>query len=104
MVEKAFTLLARKNFSFAWQGWAMDFPEFGAPAAAAPALPYLADPREVRDAADLMSNYGDNAGCEAAARADHYRDLGNQIYFCRWRQIERLIVLLSIGRAVGTVH
>jgi len=104
MVQSVFTFLARKDFSFLWHLSGMDFREFGPPAASAPALPYLADPREVRDAAELMSNYGENAGCEAAARADHYRDLGNHIYFCRWRQIERLIVLLSIGRAVGTVH
>ncbi|MES2987692.1 MAG: hypothetical protein V4808_07285 [Pseudomonadota bacterium] len=73
-------------------------------AAATPALPYLADALQVADATQLIANFGENAGCEAAARADHYRDLGNAINFCRWRQIERLIVLLSIGRAVGTVH
>ena len=39
-----------------------------------------------------------------AALADRSRDLGNHIHFCRWRQIERLIVLMSVGRAVGTVH
>ena len=73
-------------------------------ATGAPQLPYLADRREVADAAQLISAYGDNAGCEAAARADHYRNIGNHLHFCRWRQIERLIVLLSISRAVGTVH
>ena len=41
---------------------------------------------------------------EAAARADKSRDLGNHIHYCRWRQIERLVVLMSVGRAVGTVH
>ncbi|WP_245646643.1 hypothetical protein [Sphingomonas soli] len=71
---------------------------------ATPMLPYLADALQVADATQLIANFGDNAGCEAAARADHYRDLGNALGFCRWRQIERLIVLLSIGRAVGTVH
>ena len=81
----------------------MDFQEFGA-RASQPQLPYLADPSEVADAAQLIFNFGANAGCEAAARADHYRDLGNHLHFCRWRQIERLIVLLSVGRAVGTVH
>jgi hypothetical protein len=67
-------------------------------------MPYLADRTEVRDATDLIVQFGDDAGYEAAARADHSRDLGNHIHFCRWRQIERLIVLMSVGRAVGTVH
>jgi hypothetical protein len=82
----------------------MDIREIGATGAPQPQLPYLADPREVADAAQLMSAYGERAGCEAAARADRYRDLGNHLHFCRWRQIERLIILLSIGRAVGTIH
>jgi hypothetical protein len=67
-------------------------------------LPYLADRAEVFDATDLMSLFGDDAGFEAAARADRSRDLGNHVHFCRWRQIERLIVLLSVNRAVGTIH
>jgi hypothetical protein len=67
-------------------------------------LPYLADTREVADAAELIRAFGDCAGSEAAARADRSRDLGNHIHFCRWRQIERLVVLMSIPRAVGTVH
>ncbi|HEX8302023.1 hypothetical protein [Sphingomonas sp.] len=81
----------------------MDFREPGA-ASAPPPLPYLADTLQVADATHLIATFGDSAGSEAAARADQYRDLGNHINFCRWRQIERLIVLLSIGRAVGTVH
>ena len=67
-------------------------------------LPYLADRAHVTDAAELIAMFGDDAGFEAAARADRYRDLGNHIHFCRWRQIERLIVLMSVQRAVGTVH
>jgi hypothetical protein len=67
-------------------------------------LPYLADTREVADAAELIRAFGEDAGSEAAARADRSRDLGNHVHFCRWRQIERLVVLLSIPRAVGTVH
>ncbi|MES2444998.1 MAG: hypothetical protein V4574_19405 [Pseudomonadota bacterium] len=67
-------------------------------------MPYLADTGQVFDAAELMTMFGDDAGFEAAARADRSRDLGNTRHFCRWRQIERLIVLLSVGRAVGTVH
>ena len=41
---------------------------------------------------------------EAASRADRSRNLGNQVHYCRWRQIERLIALLSTPHAVGTVH
>jgi hypothetical protein len=67
-------------------------------------LPYVADRAEVSDATDLITMFGDEAGLEAAARADRSRDLGNHLHFCRWRQIERLIVLLSVDRAIGTVH
>lgn len=67
-------------------------------------LPYLANRTQVSDAADLISRFGADAGCEAAARADRSRDIGNYLHFCRWRQIERLIVLLSVERAVGTIH
>ena len=67
-------------------------------------MPYLRDRAEVKDAAELILMFGDDAGFQAAARADKSRELGNQVHFCRWRQIERLIVLMSIGRAVGTVH
>ncbi|HEX7693762.1 MAG TPA: hypothetical protein VF409_04690 [Sphingomonas sp.] len=65
---------------------------------------YLADRSSVDAAQDLIATFGDDAGFEAAARADKCRDLGNHINFCRWRQIERLIVLMAQGRAVGTVH
>ena len=67
-------------------------------------LPYLADPAQVSDAAELITRFGEGAGYEAASRADKSRDLGNHLHFCRWRQIERLIVLLSVSRAIGTVH
>ena len=67
-------------------------------------MPYLRDRAEVKDANELILMFGDDAGFQAAARADKSRELGNQVHFCRWRQIERLIVLMSVGRAVGTVH
>jgi hypothetical protein len=67
-------------------------------------LPWLGDRRDVADAATLIAAFGNDAGFQAAARADRSRDLGNHIHFCRWRQIERLIVLMSVERAVGTVH
>lgn len=67
-------------------------------------LPYLADCAEVTHATDLIAVFGGDAGLEAAARADRSRDLGNYLHFCRWRQIERLIALLSFDRAIGTIH
>lgn len=67
-------------------------------------MPWLGHRSEVADAARLIAAFGDDAGFEAAARADRSRDLGNHIHFCRWRQIERLIVLMSAGAAVGTVQ
>ncbi|EQB07372.1 hypothetical protein L288_09710 [Sphingobium quisquiliarum P25] len=67
-------------------------------------LPYLSDRKSFEDAAELIAAFGDNAGYEASARADKSRDLGNHIHFCRWRQIERLIVLLRQAKPVGTVH
>lgn len=67
-------------------------------------IPYLGDRTSVEDAARLIERFGENAGYEAAARADRSRDLGNHIHFCRWRQIERLIVLLSVERPIGTLH
>ncbi len=59
---------------------------------------------DVETAAKLIETFGESAGDEAAARAGHSRDMGNHIHFCRWRQIERLIGLLSIEKAFGTVH
>lgn len=66
--------------------------------------PYLSDRDEVVAAAELIRRFGEAAGGEAAARADASRDRGNVIHFCRWRQIERLVVLLSVSRVLGTVH
>lgn len=67
-------------------------------------LPYVSDRKSYEDAAELISLFGDDAGYEAAARADRSRDLGNHIHFCRWRQIERLILLLSYDQPLGTIH
>lgn len=66
--------------------------------------PYLADASFVVDATDLIRLYGDDAGYEAAARADASRSLGNVVHFARWRQVERLIVLLSVDEPWDTVH
>jgi hypothetical protein len=56
------------------------------------------------DASDLMERYGDDAGFEAAARAERSRDDGNVARFCHWRQIERVIATLSCDEVIGTVH
>lgn len=66
--------------------------------------PYVADAAMVADATDLIARFGEDAGFEAAARADRSRDVGNVVHFCRWRQIERLLVLLAADQAAGTVH
>lgn len=68
------------------------------------AFPFLADVTVVADADELISTYGDDAGDQAAARADASRDRGNAIHFARWRQIERLIVLLSVDEPFDTIH
>lgn len=67
-------------------------------------LPFLCDRNAVHDAHELIERFGDHAGLEAAARANRSRDLGNHLHFCRWRQIERLILLLSSDEPMGTVH
>ncbi len=67
-------------------------------------FPIVADRRSFDDAAALIETFGDQAGIEAAIRADQSRELGNYIHFCRWRQIERMVVLLSAGQAIGTIH
>lgn len=67
-------------------------------------VPYLSSRKSIEDAAELIAVFGDNAGFEAALRADRSRDLGNHIHFCHWRQIERLIVLLAYDQPLGTVH
>jgi len=67
-------------------------------------IPYVGDRKSYEQAAELMETFGIDAAYEAASRADRSRDLGNHIHFCRWRQIERLIAVLSIEQSIGTVH
>ncbi len=67
-------------------------------------LPYVADRWSYEEAVSLMARFGDDAGFEAAARADISRDRGNVRNFCRWRQIERLIVHLSSADAPTVLH
>ena len=56
------------------------------------------------DAADLIDRFGDDAGLEAAVRAEQSRDAGNVVRFCHWRQIERVIVTLTAEEVRGTIH
>lgn len=58
----------------------------------------------IDDAAQLIDTYGDDAGFEAASRAEDSRDAGNVLRFCHWRQIERVIATLSSDEIGGTVH
>lgn len=66
--------------------------------------PFVPDRAMLADATDLIATFGLDASTEAAARADRSRDLGNVVHFCRWRQVERLVTLLSVEEPVGTVH
>lgn len=65
---------------------------------------YLPDRGTVTDAADLIHRFGDAAGLEATTRANRSRDIGNHVHFCRWRSIERLILVLGTDEATGTLH
>ena len=67
-------------------------------------MPYVADRRMLAEATDLIARFGGEAVGEAAARADRSRDLGNVVHFCRWRQVERLVALLTADKVVGTIH
>ena len=67
-------------------------------------LPVFIDSTHYSDAELLISNYGEEAGLEAANRADKSRSLGNHLHYCKWRQVERLCILLSIEQSIGTVH
>ena len=65
---------------------------------------HIADRAALTDATDLIARFGAYAGSEAAQRANHSRDQGNLVHFCRWRQIERAIEMLSHDQAEGAVH
>lgn len=67
-------------------------------------MPYVADRAMLADATRLIARFGDDAAIEAGARADRSRDVGNVVHFCRWRQIQRLVIVLTAEEIVGTVH
>jgi hypothetical protein len=65
---------------------------------------HLPDRSAANDAAELIARFGDQAASEAAARAALSRDRGNVVHFCRWRQIGRMIELLSSGPGEAALH
>lgn len=67
------------------------------------ALCYIADRATLDTAVSLISEFGEGAVLQAAARADASRNQGNVPSFCRWRQIERLIAKLG-QRGGSTLH
>lgn len=67
-------------------------------------LPLYVEPRDVAEATTLMDIFGPKAGIEAAERAVNSRNVGNHLHYCRWRQIERLIIMLSARTTLGTIH
>ena len=66
--------------------------------------PFIHGRTALADAAELLDRFGDDAGFEAAARAERSRDNGNVARFCHWRQIERVIATLASDEVRGTVH
>ena len=66
--------------------------------------PFITGRAALADAALLLETYGDDAGFEAAARAEDARDKDNVMRFCHWRQIERVIASLSEQEVRGTIH
>jgi hypothetical protein len=66
--------------------------------------PFIHGRVALSDASELMQRYGDDAGFEAAARAERSRDEGNVARFCHWRQIERVIATLSCEEVRGSIH
>jgi hypothetical protein len=65
---------------------------------------YIAGRAALQDAHELLDRFGDDAGFEAAIRAERSRDRGNVLRFCHWRQIERVIATLSDEEVRGTIH
>jgi hypothetical protein len=66
--------------------------------------PFINGRLALTDAAELIERFGDDAGFEAAMRAERSRDNGNVARFCHWRQIERVIATLSSDEVTGTIH
>jgi hypothetical protein len=67
-------------------------------------VPFIHGRLALADASELIELYGDDAGFEAAVRAERSRDDGNVARFCHWRHIERVIATLSSDEVRGSVH
>ena len=67
-------------------------------------MPFITGRTALADASKLIDQFGDDAGFEAAMRAETSRDADNVLRFCHWRQIERIIATLSSEDIRGTVH
>jgi len=67
-------------------------------------VPFINGRLALADAAELIDQYGDQAGHEAAARAERSRDEGNVMRFCHWRHIQRVIATLSSDEVAGSIH
>lgn len=65
---------------------------------------HIHDRADLDEANALIGLFGSQAAHEAAARADRSRNLGNIIHFCRWRMIERMILMLGDREVTGTVQ
>jgi len=65
---------------------------------------FIATRTVVADAHELIEHFGEDAGFEAALRAERSRSADNVLGFCHWRQTERLIVSLNSTETHGTVH
>lgn len=66
--------------------------------------PFINGRPALDDAAELIERFGDDAGLEAAVRAERSRDNDNVLGFCYWRQIERVIATLASDEVRGTLH
>ena len=65
---------------------------------------HVPDRAALAEATELIAHYGEHAQMEAAQRASRSRTLGNVIHFCRWRQIERAIEMLSDDEVTGSIN
>lgn len=65
---------------------------------------YLSCHQDVEEATALIDNFGAQASREADRRAAHSRSVGNVSHYCRWRQISRLVELLTGCDAAETLH
>ena len=65
---------------------------------------HLPDRAAASEAADLIDRFGAHAAGEGEGRAGRSRAVGELLAFCRWRQIERLILVLALATGARTIH